>query len=125
MFGDIFTELPAMVALHAEVRRQGLRTYILSNTNDLAVRHIQATFPFFRHFDGYVYSYEHRCLKPDVRLYEALEQVSGLRGSDLFYLDDRSENIAPAQQRGWQTLVHRSPKESRAALIRAGVLPAH
>src|ERR1039457_836275 len=34
-FADIFTEMPGTVALHAELRRRGFKTFIFSNTNDL------------------------------------------------------------------------------------------
>jgi HAD superfamily hydrolase (TIGR01509 family) len=122
MFGDIFTEIPPMVALHAELRQRGLPTYVFSNTNDLAIRHVRQRFPFFSQFDGYVLSYEHRCMRPDARLYEVVERVSGLRGQDLFYLDDRTENVAAGAARGWQAVLHESAEKSRAAAQRAGLL---
>ena len=57
-FADIFTEIPPMIELHAGLRERGFKTFIFSNTNDLAVEHIRRNFPFFRNFDGYIYSYE-------------------------------------------------------------------
>jgi len=42
-FADIFSEMPPMIALHAELRRKGIPTYIFSNTNDLAIEHIRRT----------------------------------------------------------------------------------
>ena len=39
-FGDIFTPIPEMVTLHAGLRHQGVPTFIFSNTNDLAIGHI-------------------------------------------------------------------------------------
>ena len=66
-FADIFTEMPAMIELHAELRRRGFKTYIFSNTNDLAIEHIRRNFPFFANFDGYIFSYEVRAMKPDGR----------------------------------------------------------
>src|SRR5215471_17847944 len=44
-FGDIFAPIEPMVDLHALLRRRGLPTYIFSNTNELAVRHIRHNFP--------------------------------------------------------------------------------
>src|SRR5204862_1840723 len=57
-FADIFTPIPPMIELHAELRRGGIPTYIFSNTNDLAIEHIRRNFPFFQNFDGYIFSYE-------------------------------------------------------------------
>ncbi len=122
LFADIFSEIPAMVATHARLRHAGVPTYLFSNTNDLTIRHIRRHFPFFSQFDGHVLSYEHRAMKPDPRLYEVLEGVARLRGPDLFYLDDRPENVAAGLARGWQALVHETPEASTRALVQAGLL---
>src|ERR1039457_3003695 len=44
-FADIFTEIPQMIALHAELRGRVFKTYIFSNTNDLAIEHVERNFP--------------------------------------------------------------------------------
>ena len=119
-FADIFTEIPPMITLHAELRRRGFKTYIFSNTNDLAVEHIRRSFPFFQQFDGYILSYEIKAMKPDAPIYAALEQMSGRRGADIIYLDDRQENIAAGATHGWRTALHESPERSQAALKSLG-----
>ncbi len=111
-FGDIFTAIDPMIEFHRELNRRGLPTYIFSNTNDLAVRHIRKAFPFFSHFTGYMLSYEHGCMKPAAAFYEVLERQSGFRGPELFYIDDRPENVEAAAARGWQAFVHQSPDET-------------
>jgi len=121
-FADIFVPVKSMVELHAELRRRGLRTYIFSNTNELAVRHIRKSFPFFSTFDALILSYEHRAMKPDPRLYEVLERKSGFRGEEILYLDDRPENLAAGAARGWQVILHETPEKSRVAVERLGLL---
>ncbi len=121
-FADIFTEMPEMTALHAAIRRKGVPTYIFSNTNDLAVEHIQRAFPFFANFDGYIYSHEVGAMKPAAKIYEALEKMSGKRGADIVYLDDRPENIEAGAARGWQTILQTEPAKSRMALEKLGVV---
>ena len=113
-FGDIFTELPEMTALHAELRARGVPTFILSNTNDIAISHIRRRFPFFANFDGYVLSYECAALKPHARIYEITEERTGCRGGEILFLDDKPENVEAAVPRGWQTICHVSAAESRA-----------
>jgi len=115
-FADIFMEIPLMIELHAGLRRRGIPTYIFSNTNDLAVEHIRRNFPFFKNFDGYIYSYEIRAMKPEAKIYEALEKLAGRRGADILYLDDRPENVAGGAARGWQAILHESPEKTRAAV---------
>src|SRR5579859_4752225 len=92
-FGDIFTPIEPMVQLHARLRRNQIPTFIFSNTNELAVRHIRRSFPFFDSFNGYILSYEHGTMKPQAALYEVVERMSGRRGAELLYVDDRPENI--------------------------------
>jgi HAD superfamily hydrolase (TIGR01509 family) len=115
-FADIFMEIPPMIEIHAELQRRGIPTYIFSNTNDLAVEHIRRCFPFFRNFDGYIFSYEVGVMKPGAKIYEALEKLAGQRGADIVYLDDRPENVAAGASRGWRTILHETPEKTRAAL---------
>jgi glucose-1-phosphatase len=121
-FADIFVPIEPMVELHAALRRQGMPTYIFSNTNDLAISHIRRAFPFYSNFDGYILSYEHGVMKPDARLYEVVERQSSRRGSEILYLDDRPENVAAGAARGWQVILQETPDKSRAAVQKLGLL---
>jgi len=108
-FGDIFTEVPEMIAFNERLRARGIPTYILSNTNEFSIAWIRKRYPFFANFNDYIFSHEHNCMKPGAHIYEVVEEKSGLRGPDLFYMDDREENIAAAVARGWQAVVHTTP----------------
>jgi FMN phosphatase YigB (HAD superfamily) len=123
-FAEIFSEIKEMIALHSELRRRGYRTYIFSNTNDLAIEHVRRDFPFFVDFDGYIFSYEVGAMKPQARIYEAMEKLCGRRGADLIYIDDRAENVAAGALRGWRTILHESPAKTRAALADFGLIVA-
>ena len=115
-FADIFTAIPPMIELHAGLHRRGIPTYIFSNTNDLAVEHVRRSFPFFRDFDGYIFSYAVKAMKPDTKIYEALEKLTGRRGAEILYLDDRPENVAGGAAGGWRTILHETPEKTRAAV---------
>ena len=115
-FADIFSEMSDTIALHAELRRRGFKTYIFSNTNDLANEHIRRNFPFFANFDGYIFSYEVGAMKPQPEIYAAMEKMCGRHGADLIYLDDRAENIAAGAARGWRAILHESSAKTRQAL---------
>ncbi|HEX4262772.1 MAG TPA: HAD family hydrolase [Verrucomicrobiae bacterium] len=121
-FADIFTPIQPMIDLHGELKKTTLPTYIFSNTNDLAVEHIRNRFPFFSEFDGYVLSYEHGAMKPGAKLYQIVERMSGRRGPEIFYIDDRPENVAAAVARGWQAVLHESPAATREAIQKLGIL---
>ena len=117
-FADIFTEVAAMTGVLDELRRIRVPAFLFSNTNELAVRHIQSNFKFFEAFERRVLSYEVGAMKPDTRAYEAVESVTGLQGADLLFLDDRADNIAGAKRRGWQVILHECPDRSRNELRR-------
>ncbi|MEK7781567.1 MAG: HAD family phosphatase [Verrucomicrobiota bacterium] len=121
-FADIFVEMPEMIALHAALRRKGIPTYIFSNTNDLAIEHIRRAFPFFANFDGYIFSYEVGAMKPTPKIYEELEKLSGKRGAEILYLDDRPENVAGGSSRGWQTILQVDSSKSLSAIQDLGLL---
>ncbi len=115
-FADIFKPMPEMVELHAGLRKKKIPTHIFSNTNEIAIGHIRHNFPFFGQFDGYILSYEIGAMKPKAKIYEALEAMSGRCGGDIFYIDDRLENVEAGAARGWQIVLHESPVKTRIAL---------
>jgi HAD superfamily hydrolase (TIGR01509 family) len=121
-FADIFWEIPLMVEIQATLKRRGIPTYIFSNTNDLAIEHIRRNFPFFSNFDGYILSYEVGAMKPHPKIYEDLEKMSGNRGAEVLYLDDRQENVDGGAARGWQVILQTDPEKSRAAMEKLGLL---
>jgi HAD superfamily hydrolase (TIGR01509 family) len=115
-FADIFFPMDPMIDLHAGLRKKKIPTYIFSNTNELAVGHIRRKFPFFGNFDGYILSYEIGSMKPHAKIYEALETMSGRKGPEIFYIDDRLENVQAAAARGWQVVLHESVEKTRPVL---------
>jgi len=121
-FADIFVPIAPMIGLHEELRQRGFLTYIFSNTNDMAIEHVRHNFPFFKHFDGYIFSYEVKSMKPQPKIYEAAETMTGRRGADMIYIDDRAENIEAGAARGWRAVLHESPEKTRRALADFGVL---
>jgi len=106
--------------LHAELRRLKMPTYIFSNTNDIAIEHIRRNFPFFKNFDGYIFSYEVGAMKPETKIYAALEQLTGRHDGEIIYIDDRPENIATGAALGWRAILHESPEKTRRALKHFG-----
>lgn len=122
MFVDIFTEIPEIIGLNAELRRRGVPTFVFSNINELAANHVRANYPFFAEFTGHVLSYEHGAMKPDTRLYEVVERLSGCRGAELLYIDDLAPNIEAGRARGWQVILQEHPGKTVAAVHATGVL---
>ena len=122
VFGNIFRPIQPMIELHSALQKNGVPSYIFSNTNELAIGHITKTYPFFNRFDGYIYSYEHGAMKPHAKLYEVVESTTKRRGDQLLYIDDRPENIEAGAARGWQVILQETPEKTLAAVRRLGIL---
>ena len=122
VFGNIFSPMTSMIELHSALRQKGIPTFIFSNTNELAVAHIRERYPFFHHFDGYVFSHEHGAMKPQAKLYEVVERATNRRREQILYIDDRAENIAAGAERGWQVILQETPEKTLLAVRKAGLL---
>jgi 2-haloacid dehalogenase len=61
-------------------------------------------------------------MKPSAKLYEIVERMSGRKGGEIVYIDDRPENVEAGAARGWQGILHESPEATRAALEKLGLL---
>lgn len=64
-------------------------------------------------FEKIILSYEVKSMKPDSGIYQACEAACGLSGSQIFFTDDRADNIQAAADRGWVThQYHHSDNQS-------------
>ncbi|MFO0940655.1 MAG: hypothetical protein U0930_07800 [Pirellulales bacterium] len=71
-------------------------------------------------FDKIMLSYEVRSMKPDHGIYEACEKACGQSGEQIFFTDDRADNIQAASDRNWITHQYHAPQNDKllAALDR-------
>lgn len=115
-FADIFTPIVPMIALQGQLKERGIPTFLLSNTNALAIDHVYQRYPFIHGFDAHIFSHEHHSLKPDAGLYAALEKTTGYAPEELIYVDDRPENVEAGRLRGWTAVLHESPERSIPAI---------
>ncbi len=110
---DIFTpNLPILKAIEV-VRKSGVPLGILSNTCEAHWRWIiDKQWPMFGPWwSQTVLSYEVGGMKPANKIYEVCEQRAGCVGESVFFTDDRADNIAAAQERGWSTYHFTSAEE--------------
>ncbi len=101
----IFTPNDEILSVLQHVKSTGVRIGLLSNTCE-AHWHwlLRQAWPMIHGwFDPLVLSYEIRCMKPDRGIYEHCEEVCGCRGANIFFTDDRADNIAAANEMGWAT----------------------
>ena len=115
-FSNIFEEIQPMVDFFRQLKRNGNRVALFSNTNEMATEFIRKKFSFFSDFDAIFLSYQHGLMKPNAALYRKVETSLGRSGKELFFIDDRPENIAAAIECNWSGITHtNAPQTIKAA----------
>ncbi|NNU79278.1 HAD family phosphatase [Halovulum dunhuangense] len=104
------------------LRSQGVPVFALSNFGIQTFALAEGVYPILNEFDRRYLSGQMKVIKPDPRIYEMVEQDCGLSGAQLFFTDDRADNIAAADARGWQTHRFTNP-EALAGALRARGFP--
>ena len=61
-------------------------------------------------------------MKPEAKLYEVVEQLTGRSGAGILYIDDLPANVAAGAARGWQVILQTDPDKSITALRRMGLI---
>lgn len=95
----------SIVDILAKLKAQGIPMGILSNTCEAHWQWIvkQGWEIPGAWFDFEVLSYEVQSMKPDSKIYEVCEIRAERPPEDLFFTDDKVENVNAAKSRGWQT----------------------
>lgn len=119
---------PGTEDLIADLRAVGLRVGCMSNNNAAHWERFLSEdhFPAIADLEVQIGSHFVGSSKPDGKIYDAFEQASGCRGSEIVFFDDTAENIGPAQDRGWHAF-HvdangDTPSRMRADLFSLGIL---
>lgn len=116
--------IPGSVALLRRLKARGIGVHALSNFGRESFARACGLYPFLAEFDVPVISGREGALKPEPRLYEILEARTGLAGPDLLFTDDRPENVAAAEARGWHGHVFAGPAGLARRLEALGLLEA-
>lgn len=120
---DIFEPDEATLSLVQRLRREGQRVGILSNTNDAHWRFIRAEYSFAGEwFETHALSFELGLLKPEPQIYAKAARLAGVAPSEVFFTDDRAENVEGARQAGFHAELFSSAEELMRPLRDAGLL---
>ena len=89
-------------ALHA-VRELGIPMGLLSNTCEAHWKWIvELGYPqVVGWFSPIILSYEVKSMKPQSLIYEEAERISGYKSHQIFFTDDRHDNVEAAAKAGW------------------------
>lgn len=110
---------------HELVRRLhacGVPLFGLTNFGDEFWAMFRPTEPLFDLFTDVVVSGTEKCAKPDPAIYAIAEGRFGHPPAELLFIDDKPENIAAAELRGWQGHVFSGAERLEAELAERGML---
>jgi FMN phosphatase YigB (HAD superfamily) len=117
---DMFELEPAMVEL-AHRLSEHHRVFLLSNIGDLHWAHLAREYRLHAIGEGALPSYLAGVMKPHQGIYAEAERRFALEPAATVFVDDRPDNIATAQSRGWHGIVHRGYRETLGGLRNLGV----
>lgn len=118
----IFTPKEEMELLVQKLKKKGYRLLILSNTFEPHIDYISKNYTILPYFDAHIYSFEVGYAKPEPKIYHEALKVAQCAPSECFYIDDKIENIRPAEILGIQCHHFRTPSLLMDDLIRTGIL---
>lgn len=104
------------------LRKKSVPVFALSNFGVESFSYAETQYPFLTEFDRRYISGHMKEVKPHHRIYEMLEQDCGIEPDALLFTDDRADNIATAQARGWKTYLFKHPQGWADSLVTHGLL---
>lgn len=83
----------------------GYRIFYLSNYSEDMYEKTKEKLSFTEKFDGGIFSYREKCIKPDKTIYKLLLERYDIIPEDALFFDDREENVAVARELGIRGIV--------------------
>lgn len=114
--------IPHSVSLLRALRSKGVPVYALTNFGIGSFACAETQYPFLAEFDRRFISGHMGVIKPDAGIYRQLETEIEIRPERLLFTDDKADNIAMAETRGWQTHLFEGPQGWADRLVDEGLL---
>ena len=109
---EIFEVNLPVVPIAGQLRAAGYRLGILSNTCDAHWQHVFSRYRMLSEwFDVFALSYEIRSMKPEPQIYAAAARLAGCAAGELFFVDDRADNVAGARTAGLDAVQFTSARQ--------------
>ncbi|MCA9187887.1 MAG: HAD family phosphatase [Pirellulaceae bacterium] len=118
----IFEVYTQMLPLVTHLRATGQRMGVLSNTNDAHWEYCVATYRFLTSlFDFAALSFEIGAVKPDAKIYQAAADMAGVAPDEIFFTDDRADNVEGARAFGFDAVQFENPQQLARQLRARGL----
>jgi HAD superfamily hydrolase (TIGR01509 family) len=120
-YSDIFSENKEVVDLLPKLKKNFILV-LLSNTNIIHYEYGWKQYDWLAYFDKIVVSYEAGAVKPEEKIYRAVESYTMKNAAEHFFIDDIAEYVNAARSFGWDGVQFTGYKNLFIDLINRGVL---
>jgi HAD superfamily hydrolase (TIGR01509 family) len=124
-FTEVWNRVLDPVPIHEEAFFEKLskryRLALLSNTDAIHVRHMEAAYSFFAFFPVRIYSCVVGASKPDPIIYREALRALKVQAQEAVYIDDIAAYVEAAQRLGMGGLQFQSPAQLTSELKSLGV----
>lgn len=120
VYSQIFTVNTKLVGILPGLKSR-YKLVLLSNTNEIHKKYGWGDLEFLNYFDKLVLSYEVGSVKPEDKIYEAVEEFTSAPPNKHLYFDDILEYVEAARKRGWVGVQFISNEQLEATLMERGI----
>ncbi|MFA4923103.1 MAG: HAD family phosphatase [Ignavibacteriaceae bacterium] len=100
IYSEIFTVNENVASLLPELKKN-YKLVLLSNTNAIHKQYGWERYDFIKYFDKLILSHELNAVKPEEKIYKAVETFTGLLPEEHIFIDDILEYVNGAKKLGW------------------------
>lgn len=112
-WNSIFTPITATWELAAQLKAEGHRLILYSNTNAIHAPYCLETYSVFEHFDHAVFSHEIGAIKPQDDFFLRSFEQFNIIPEDTIYIDDMPENIQAGKAHGLRSFLYNKDEHAR------------
>lgn len=118
---DILTPIESSVNVLKKLKQNGYNVYYLSNFHLAAFEYINNKYNLFELFDGGVFSFREKLLKPEKEIYEKIISKYNFEPAETVFIDDMKKNIEAAMNLGFKGINLKQPQDLEIELEKLGV----
>jgi len=102
-YADIFSLNEDVISL-LPVIKKNYKLLLLSNTDSIHKKYGWEKYEFLKNFDRLILSFEVGSVKPEEKIYRAVEEASGFSSQEHLFIDDIQEYVDGAKKIGWDAV---------------------
>lgn len=94
-----------------DLKKKGYHLFLLSNITEDSYHYIKNVIDLDQIFDGGIYSYQEKVIKPDPAIYRLIIKKYCLNKEETIFFDDNEKNVMAARQCGISSFVFHNVRD--------------